>query len=52
MLEADFEGAIEEFYKFFGKDRLPAGMMSASKFLEKECLGMIDGVAYKRRELC
>lgn len=49
---SDFEGAIEIFIEYFDKDCFPARMTSTSKFLEKECLCMIDGVAYKRRELC
>ena len=49
---ADFEGAIEVFKEYFDKDCFPARMTTTSKFLDKECLCMIDGVAYKRRESC
>lgn len=48
---SDFEGAAEVFNKYFDKDCFPVGMTFTSKFLEKECLCMIDGAAYKRREL-
>ncbi len=46
---ADFDGAIEVFYEYFSKDCFPARMTSTSKFLDAECLCMIDGIAYKRR---
>ena len=49
---ADFEGAIEVFNEYFDKDCFPARMTSTSKFLDEECLCMIDGVAYKRKESC
>ena len=45
----DFEGAIEIFDEYFDKDCFPARMTSTSKFLDEECLCMIDGVAYKQR---
>ena len=48
----DFEGAIEVFDEYFDKGCFPARMTSTSKFLDKECLCMIDGVAYKKNEIC
>lgn len=47
---SDFEGAIEMFNEYFDEDCFPERMTSTSKFLDKECLCMIDGVAYKRNE--
>ncbi len=49
---SDFEGAIEVFHEYFDKGCFPARMTSTSEFLDGECLCMIDGVAYKRKELC
>ena len=39
----------EAFYEYFDKGCFPARMTSTSKFLDKECLCMIDGVAYKKQ---
>lgn len=47
---SDFEGAIEVFNEYFSEDGFPARMTSTSEFLDKECLCMIDGVAYKKSE--
>ena len=49
---SDFDGAIEVFYEYFDKGCFPARMTSTSKFLNEDCLCMIDGVAYKKKELC
>lgn len=46
---SDFEGAIEVFNEYFDEDGFPARMTSTSEFLDKECLCMIDGVAYKKK---
>jgi 2-iminobutanoate/2-iminopropanoate deaminase len=46
---SDFDGAKEVFYEYFDKGCFPARMTSTSKFLNAECLCMIDGVAYKNR---
>ena len=47
---SDFNGARKVFHEYFDKDCFPARMTSTSKFLDKECLCMIDGIAYKRKE--
>lgn len=47
---SDFDGAIEVFNEFFDGGCFPARMTSTSRFLDPECLCMIDGVAYKRKE--
>lgn len=49
---SDFDGAIEVFSEYFDEDCFPARMTSTSEFLDKECLCMIDGVAYKKKEQC
>ena len=49
---SDFDGAIEVFNEYFDEDCFPARMTSTSEFLDKECLCMIDGVAYKKKEQC
>lgn len=49
---ADFEEAIAVFKEYFDQDCFPARMTSTTKFLDKECLCMIDGVAYKRKGSC
>ena len=46
---SDFEGAIEIFDEYFDNDCFPARMTTTTQFLDKECLCMIDGVAYKPR---
>ncbi len=43
----DFDAAIEVFHEYFDKDCFPARMTSTTKFLDAECLCMIDGIAYK-----
>jgi 2-iminobutanoate/2-iminopropanoate deaminase len=43
----DFDGAREVFYEYFDSGCFPARMTSTSKFLDADCLCMIDGVAYK-----
>ena len=45
----DFEGAVEVFHEYFDQDCFPARMTSTTEFLDKECLCMVDGVAYKQR---
>ena len=47
---SDFDGAIEVFNEYFDEGCFPARMTSTSEFLDKECLCMIDGVAYKKKE--
>ena len=47
---ADFDGATEVFREYFNEGGFPARMTSTSKFLDAECLCMIDGVAYKPQE--
>lgn len=47
---SDFDGAIEVFHEYFEEDCFPVRMTSTSEFLDKECLCMIDGVAYKKKE--
>ena len=49
---SDFDGAIEVFNEYFDEGCFPARMTTTSKFLNKECLVQIDGIAYKMRELC
>lgn len=49
---SDFDGAIEVFNEYFDEDCFPARITSTSEFLDKECLCMIDGVAYKKKEQC
>lgn len=49
---SDFDGAIEVFNEYFDEGCFPARMTSTSEFLDKECLCMIDGVAYKKKEQC
>lgn len=49
---SDFDRAIEVFNEYFDEDCFPARMTSTSEFLDKECLCMIDGVAYKKKEQC
>lgn len=49
---SDFDGAIEVFNEYFDEGCFPARMTSISEFLDKECLCMIDGVAYKKKEQC
>ncbi len=49
---SDFEGAIEVFNEYFDEGCFPARMTSTSEFLDKECLCMIDGVAYKKKAQC
>lgn len=49
---SDFDGAIEVFNEYLDEDCFPARMTSTSEFLNKECLCMIDGVAYKKKEQC
>ena len=44
---SDFDGAIEIFYEYFDKDCFPARMTTTTKFIDNECLCMIDGIAYK-----
>ena len=46
----DFNGARKIFYEYFDKDNFPARMTSQTKFLDADCLCMIDGVAYKPRK--
>jgi 2-iminobutanoate/2-iminopropanoate deaminase len=36
------------FSKYFEKDKYPARMGATTEFLDKDCLLMIDGVAYRR----
>jgi len=43
----DFSSAREVFNEYFDKGCFPARMSSQTKFLDSECLCMIDGVAYK-----
>ena len=40
-----------KFNEYFDKGCFPARMTSTSKFLDAECLCMIDGVAYKKNEI-
>lgn len=47
---SDFDGAREIFHEYFDEGSSPARMTSTSKFLDEECLCMIDGIAYKRKE--
>lgn len=49
---SDFDGAIEVFNKYFDEGCFPARMTSTSEFLDKECLCMIDGAVYKKKEQC
>ncbi len=49
---SDFDGATEVFNEYFDEDCFPARMTSTSEFLDEECLCMIDGVAYKKKEQC
>ena len=42
----DFDKGREVFYDYF-KDGFPARMTIVTKFLDDDCLCMIDGVAYK-----
>jgi len=38
------------FEQYFEKDRFPARMGATTEFIDKDCLLMIDGVAYRGRK--
>ncbi|MHC1693853.1 MAG: RidA family protein [Eubacteriales bacterium] len=44
---SDFDDARNVFLEYFKKDCCPARMTLTSDFLDRECLCMMDGVAYK-----
>jgi Putative translation initiation inhibitor, yjgF family len=44
---SEFGNARDVFYEYFDKECFPARMTLTSDFINKECLCMIDGVAYK-----
>jgi 2-iminobutanoate/2-iminopropanoate deaminase len=44
----DFNAAKDVFYRYF-KEGYPARMTSTSEFVSKDCLCMLDAVAYKKQ---
>lgn len=43
----DFRKARDIFNEYFEKDSFPARMTTTTEFIDKSCLCMIDGIAYK-----
>jgi 2-iminobutanoate/2-iminopropanoate deaminase len=42
---------MEKFFsRYFAKDEFPARMTSTTEFIDADCLLMIDGIAYARRD--
>jgi len=44
---SEFSRARDVFYEYFDKDNFPARMSLTTDFFDKNCLCMMDGVAYK-----
>ena len=47
---SDFDRARAVFIEYFSEGAFPARMTTTTKFLDKACLCMIDGVAYKPQQ--
>ncbi len=45
---SDLPEMEERFNSYFEKDRFPARMTATTAFIDKDCLLMIDGVAYRK----
>jgi 2-iminobutanoate/2-iminopropanoate deaminase len=46
----DLPAMEKRFFDYFDRDRFPARMTATTEFIDDDCLLMIDGIAYRKRE--